>query len=420
MPSLPIAVVPHPVAGQSPADVQDKARSVLPEIISILTEPPASLELRYRHKTIRPDAQLTHKYLFGAPGEGQRFIKAPESIEGILRLFHANKWTDGLPIIPPTEQRFNGMIEKSGWDPTTVIGFIAPLQGKATIEKIAVNALMAGCTASHLPVIIAAVRAMTQPQFNLYALQTTTHLCTVLALVNGPVVHDLLINCRYNAMGQGTLSNAVIGRAIRLILTNIGGAIPGVLDRATFGSPAKYTFCFGENEDESPWEPLHVERGFTKQESTVTIVGAEPPHNVNDHGSATADGVISTVAGTLATPGTNQLYMAGEPLVVLGPEHAAIIAREGLTKRDTKDRLHEKARVPLSEISAGNLKRFERINPKRFGQPSQNQTVPIAESSDDIMVVVSGGKGRHSVVIPTFGSTRSVTELITDADGNPL
>lgn len=412
--------MPHPVAGQSPAEIQEKARAVLPEIISILTESPAILEPRYRNKTVRPDAKLTHKSIFGASGNVERLIKAPESTEGILRLFHANKWTDGLPIIPPTEKRFDRMIKESGWNPATVIGLIAPLQGEATVEKIAVNALMAGCTARHLPVVIAAVRAMTHAQFNLYALQTTTHLCTVMALVNGPLVQDLFINCRYNAMGQGTLANAVIGRAIRLILTNIGGAIPGVLDRATFGSPAKYTFCFGENAEESPWEPLHVERGFNTKESTVTVVGAEPPHNVNDHGSATADGILSTIAGVLATPGTNQLYMAGEPLIVLGPEHAAIIARGGLTKNDIKIRLHEKARVPLSAISAGNLKRFARINPKRFGQPSRDQTIPIAESSDDIMVIVSGGKGRHSVVIPTFGSTRSVTELVTDAAGYPL
>ena len=408
------------MAGQSSTEVHEKARAVLPEIISILTEPPEILESRYRYKTVNPDSKLTHKSLFGKSAGGQRFIKAPESIEGILRLFHANKWTDGLPIIPPTEQRFNRMIEESRWDPGTVIGFIAPLQGEATIEKIAVNTLMAGCTTRHLPVVIAAVRAMTQAQFNLYALQTTTHLCTVMALVNGPLVHDLFINCRYNSMGQGTVSNAVIGRAIRLILTNIGGAIPGVLDRATFGSPAKYTFCFGENAEESPWEPLHVERGFNAQESTVTVVGAEPPHNVNDHGSATADDVLSTIAGVLATPGTNQLYMAGEPLVVLGPEHAAIIARDGFSKNDIKVRLHEKARVPLSSISVGNLKRFTRIFPERFDHPSQHETVPIAESSDDIMVIVSGGKGRHSVVIPTFGSTRSVTELVKDADGNPL
>lgn len=225
-----------------------------------------------------------------------------------MMLFYRRGWTDGLPIMLPTEQRLEKMIAQSERDPETLIGLVPPCRGEATVEKIAINAIMAGCMPEHLPVVIAATKAMTDKAFNLYALQTTTHPCTVLVLINGPLAEELEINCGYNAMGQGFMSNATIGRAIRLILINIGGAAPGALDRATLGAPSKFSFCFAENEEENPWEPLHVERGFPKTYSTVTVVGAEGPHNVNDHGGSRAEEILTTLSGVVATPGSNNFY----------------------------------------------------------------------------------------------------------------
>ncbi|MBN1829968.1 MAG: hypothetical protein JW884_12615, partial [Deltaproteobacteria bacterium] len=292
------------MAGQTEEAVIEKARTAFPEILHILTAPADVIEREYRGKTMPAKGKIRHKSIFGfRPGSSahERTVRAPESLEGTNRYFYASGWTDGLPIIPPTEERLNAMIAASGWDPGLSLGLVAPMNGEATVEKIAVNAIMAGCGPDHLPVVIAATKAMIEERFNLYALQTTTHLCTVLVVANGPVAEDLGINCSYNAMGQGSLANAVIGRAVRFILMNIGGALPGILDRSTFGSPAKYTFCFAENEEESPWEPLHVERGFDPHHSAVTVVGAEGPHNVNDHGSASAEEVLLTVSGVLAT-----------------------------------------------------------------------------------------------------------------------
>src|SRR5262249_44499773 len=163
------------------------------------------------------------------------------------------------------------------------VATLAPRQGVATMETIAANAALAGAGPEHLPVIVAAIRALADPRFNLFAIQTTTHSCTPLLIVNGPIARRLGIAGAANALRNGHRANAVIGRAVRLVLQNVGGARPGSTDRATLGHPGKFSYCLAENEAESPWEPLSVERGFGGGESTVTVCGAEGPHNVNDH-----------------------------------------------------------------------------------------------------------------------------------------
>ncbi|MBU2053985.1 MAG: hypothetical protein KJ936_12600 [Proteobacteria bacterium] len=423
MPGLPIADIPHPMAGQPEERVAEIAADAVPEILRILTGDPARLEEEYEKKIVAPRGRLRHKGLFGDEFSTDRApekFKAPSSLEAVQRLFYLRGWTDGLPIIPPTEERVAQMLERWGGDPDEVVGLVAPRRGEATVKKIAINAAMAGCLPEHLPVVIAATRAMIRSEFGLYGLQTTTHPCTVLVLTNGPLADSLEINAGYNAMGQGKMANAVIGRAIRLVLTNIGGGSPGVLDRSTMGSPAKYSFCFAENEEQSPWEPLHVERGFPKTQSTVTVCGVEGPHNVNDHGSQTGEEVLLTIAGVLATPGTNQIYLGGEPLIVLGPEHAAAVAKSGFSKLDVKRYLFEKARVPVHLISQGNMERFQKLWPQRFANLPEEASVPISETPEDIMVIVAGGMGRQSAVIPTFGTTKAVTLAVTDKDDKPI
>ena len=414
------------MAGQSPERVAEAAEGALREILHTLTGDRSRLEKSYREKTVpgTGKSNLKRKGLFGAAGslsETDQKLKAPESLVAVNRLFYRRGWTDGLPIIPPTEARIQRMLGQEGWDPDTLIGRVAPGDGEATAGKIAANAVMAGCLPDHLPVVIAATRALIKRRFNLYAVQTTTHPCAVLVLVNGPLADPLDINAGYNVMGQGCLGNAVIGRAVRLVLVNLGGAAPGILDRATQGSPAKYSFCFAENEAQSPWEPLHVERGFEKSVSTVTVSGAESPHNVNDHGGNSAEEILLTVAGVLATPGTNNLYLGGEPMVVLGPEHAAVIHRDGFTKGDVKRFLFEKARLSVSAVSKGNLERFGKNHPERFSRLDKKDTILLVDAPEEFMVVVAGGMGRHSAVIPTFGGhARSVTLPIVDPKGEPI
>ncbi|MBI4595477.1 MAG: hypothetical protein HY730_03760 [Candidatus Tectomicrobia bacterium] len=331
-------------------------------------------------------------------------------------LYYRRGWTDGLPIVPPTLKRVEKMLDYTDYGASDLITTIPPKYGEATIEKMAINAVMAGCIPPYMPLIIAAVQAMSEQQFNLYGVQATTHLCAPLLIVNGPMARELNINCSYNVFGQGWRSNSTIGRAIRLILMNIGGGIPGILDRATLGQPGKYSYCIAENEEQNPWEPLHVEKGFKRDESTVTVVGAEGPHNINDHISTNGSNILSIVAGTMAPLGSNNTYAFGEPLLVLGPEHAAIIARDGFTKKDIKKFLYEQARNPMHKLKLGGMYGMGSW-PKWIHTEDDSVMVPVVQNPEDFMVIVAGGPGRHSVCIPTFGITRSVTKPVALKDG---
>jgi hypothetical protein len=264
-------------------------------------------------------------------------------------------------------------------------------------------------------VVLTAVEAMLDPAFNLYAVQATTHPCSPLVIVNGPVAAELGINARYGAFGPGTRANATIGRAVRLVLLNIGGAAPGVLDRSTQGQPSKYSFCIAENEAESPWEPLHVERGLAATDSTVTVVGCENPHNVNDHVSTTAEGILVTVAGSMANMGSNNAYLHGGPVLAFGPEHAAIVASGAgglgrLSKDDVRRYVFEHARVPRHIWERGGM---AHMSEDPF---AAEEMVPVIRRPEDLLVIVVGGFGRHSSWLPTFGgSTVAVTRPITAA-----
>jgi hypothetical protein len=325
-------------------------------------------------------------------------IQVPENIVEINRVFYEKGWTDGLPIIPPTQERVLTLLHGTNRDPHDVIGLIPPSWAEVTVEKIAINSVMAGGLPEHLPFIIAAVEAMIDRKFNLYAVQATTHPCSPLLLINGPMRNRASINCGYGAFGAGTLANAAIGRAIRLILINIGGAIPGKVDKATHGQPGKYTYVIGENEEESPWEPLALEKGFTKEESTVTVIAAEAPHNVNDHSSISATGILTTIAGTLAGQGNNNFLFQGEPVVILGPEHAKTIAKDGFAKRDVREWIFQRTKIPKRAL--------------RFAHLPEDALIPLAQKPEDILIVVAGGAGKHSMVIPTFGNSLSVTQSI--------
>ena len=338
--------------------------------------------------------------------------RAPEDLLAFQAFVMARGWGDGLPMIPATAERVATMRAGAGRAAGDLVAILPPRLGRATVERVAVNAVLAGALPEHFPVILAAVEAVAQPAFNLQAIQTTTHPCSPLIIVNGPIAARLGINGAGNALGQGHRANAVIGRALRLVLQNVGGARPGSEDRATQGHPGKYSYCVAENEAASPWEPLSVERGFAPEASTVTVCASESPHNINDHGSATAEGILTTVAGTAATVGSNNIYLGGEPLVVLGPEHAATVAGGGWSKADFKRALWERAQVPLSRFDPSNLERFAVIHPAGFKDRPPETLAPLARAWTDIMVVVAGGAGKHSVLIPTFGATRSVTRPI--------
>jgi len=338
-------------------------------------------------------------------GCGCQINPQTDPLEKINIDFYQKGFTDGLPIIPPTPERVEKFYEYSLKDPEDIIAVLPPRNGKATIEKIAVNAVMAGCTPQLMPFLEHAIMAIAEEKFNLAALNATTHPIAAAIIVNGPMKDEIGFNYSTGCLGPGNLANATLGRALRLCLINIAGAIPGVGDHATMGSPAKYTYCFAENEDENPWEPLHVERGFPENSTTVTVMGAEAPYNVNDHRSTMPEEILDTIIHTISTAGSNNSHVPGEILVIMGPEHAKAIADEGWEKEDVKEYIHENARVPLDLADRGG-----RSLDKKF---IKDDMVRITRSKDDIVIVVAGGVGRHTLVAPGFGeSSKSITKIL--------
>lgn len=347
-------------------------------------------------------------------------IPTSDDLESINELYLSRHWGDGLPVIPPTVERVRAMLRYSDRHPDDVIAELAPGFGAATVERIAINAVLAGCHPGYLPVLIAAVEAVGAPEFNLQGIQTTTHPVAVMLVVNGPAALELEVNSGYNCLGPGWRANATLGRALRLIIQNVGGAWPGEMDRATHGQPGKFTFCCAENEAESPWEPLHVERGFPATTSTVTVGGAAGTLNMLAR-TPDADALLRAMADTLAYPMSNDYALGGEPFVILSPEHAAVLAHAGLSKLDVKRRLWDLSRLAGHRFLTQDI--FQLITSRRTdltGPIGSETLIPIAPAPESISVIVAGGAGTHSVYVPSFGAAPSVTRAITDAAGTPI
>jgi hypothetical protein len=375
---------------------------------------------RLRKKALKAKSLFAPSAGDSSAPEGEERVMVADNPETIFQLFQVRGWGDGLPFTPPKEERVARMLAYADRDPKEVVAVLPPRWGEATVEKIAVNAVMAGCLPQYLPVVMTAVLAMAEEAFNLYAVQATTHPCTPLILVNGPVAKELNINGRYNALGQGWRANATIGRAIRLILLNIGGGEPGVLDRATIGHPGKYSYCLAENEAENPWVPLHVEKGFPKEVSTVTVFGAEAPHNINDHRSTTGRDILKTIVHTIAVPGCNNAVTGGEFLLLLSPEHAATIAGDGFSKEDVKKFLYEEARVSVEHFPTVAWQWVRQMRPQWEEAFEKKGRIPLVDRWEEVQIAVAGGAGKHSAFIPTFGATRPVTKSIARKDGRAI
>jgi hypothetical protein len=343
-----------------------------------------------------------------------------DSLEEIEDELYKKGWTDGLPVIPPTEARVARMIEHNGLNPQQLIAAkIPPQNGEATVEKIAINAVMAGCRPEYLPVIIAAVEAMTAEGFDLFGVQATTHPCGMLTFVSGPIAKTLDINSGSGALGPGWRANATIGRAVRLILLNLGGAAPGKVDKATQGTPAKYTYCFAENQEGNPWGPFHVERGLKATDSAVTVLGLEGPHDINGQDATKADSFLKILANSLISAGSSNFrFTTGSDLfIALGPEHATILSREGVSKDRVREYLFEHARVPLDRVSEEHLLR-RKTTPAQHGEWDGKSPIPVVKAKENFLLTVVGGAGLHSCWMPSWGGPRhqAVTRVIRTAN----
>lgn len=315
--------------------------------------------------------------------------------------------TDGLPVIPPTRERIEAMLKGSGVDAAGVLAVLPPAYAEVTWRDVAINAVMAGCAAEYLPLVGAAVAAMAAPEFNLLGISTTTGSATVCVIVNGPIAQRIGMNSGSNAFGPGNRANATIGRAVRLTLQNVGGARAGEIDMATLGQPAKYTFAFAENEAESPWAPLHVERGFDREASVVTVAGISGTIEVVDSESRTPEDLAQTFAQSMliaGNVGSAGLLGGGEPLIVMPPEHADVFARAGCSKAQAKALIYERARLPIDKLAPSLQARAAASGAAQDGH------LRVAQSADDIMIVVAGGVGRKAAYVPTWsGTTKAVS-----------
>lgn len=329
-------------------------------------------------------------------------VDANEAFDRVNDYFYERGWTDGLPIVPPTEARVAALLAGMPWrDAEEVIGVVPPKMGIATLRQIAVNAVMAGCRPEYLPVVVAALQAVSEPAYGLAHRQTTTHAGAPLIIVNGPIAGRLRINCGRGLFGPGWRANATIGRALRLVLTNVGGAGPQV-DASQTGHPGKYTYCIAEYEAANPWEPLHVERGFAREQSVVTVVNAEAPHSMTENVQTDPDGIATTFASCMATLGVNNLYSQGNPVLVLGIEHAQHIASAGWSKQDLQQVLFERARQPWGLMKHRGKSKGPRF-PESVDQTDDQSMVPIVWEARDLIVLVGGGAGGKSMFVPTAG-----------------
>jgi hypothetical protein len=262
-------------------------------------------------------------------------------------------WTDGLPVVPPTEARVLRMLEATHRAADDVVAVVPPDLVECTVEKAAINAVMAGCRPEYLPLVLAAVEALCTDEFNGHGLLATTYFSGPVVIVNGPIRQAIGMNSGENVLGQGSRANATIGRALQLIVRNVGGGVPGGVDRATLGNPGKYTFCFAEDEEGSPWEPLSVERGLPEGRSAVTLYAGEGPRGVVDQLSRSPESLARSFAGSLRTVGHHKLALGLDAMVVVSPEHARVFREAAWTKARLRDELLELLTVPGAELVRG-------------------------------------------------------------------
>ena len=283
--------------------------------------------------------------------------RAHDLADGVDDIEHcyAQGWTDGLPVVPPTPERVEHMLRGTARDPSEVLGAMPPQHAPCTVEKVAINATMAGCVPEYLPVVLAAVEGALDPAFNVHGVLATTYFAAPVAVVNGPVATAIGMNSGINVFGQGNRANATIGRALQLVIRNVGGGRPGEIDRATYGHPGKFSFCFAESEESSPWESLAIERGFSPGDSTVTLFAGEAPRAAIDEHSRTPESLVQSLALCLRAMGHPKKVQWLDAMVAVGPQHIALFRGAGWTKTRVRDELIERLTIPVDELQPGAL-----------------------------------------------------------------
>jgi len=323
-----------------------------------------------------------------------RIIEAAD-LEAAVETCFEKKWTDGLPVVPPTRVAIERILKHLKRDPGEVVGVVPPRNGVATIEKIAINCVMAGCKPEYVPIVIAAIEAVLEEGFNLNGVQTTTHACAPLIVVSGPAVKKSGFNVKEGSLGHGCRAAATIGRALRLVLWNIGGGFPGEPCKTTVGHPGYFSFCMAEDQDANPWEALHVERGFEAGDTVVTVTGVTAPMSVaTGSGYSPIEDVLYLLADSIVTLGSNNIT-GGDMVYVLGPMTAKALGDAGYTKQQVKEGVMKLATRPVREVKS--RRSISPTHPMHWSKVADEHDdearVPWVREPGNLTIVVSGGWG---------------------------
>ncbi len=372
-----------------------------------------------------PDVARRRAVRRGAARLSARRVRIPVS-DDPFEFMASQGLDDGLPVVPPTEARVLAMLEGTTRAASDIVAHVPPNLAPATVEKIAVNAVMAGCRPEYLPVVIAAAEAACTDEFNLHGVLATTYFATPVIVVNGPIRQEIGLNCGRNLFGQGFRANATIGRALQLVVRNVGGGRPGGVDMSTLGQPGKFTCCVGEREEASCWEPLHVERGFPAGTSTVTLFAGEAPRAIRDQLSRTARSLGASMGLCLDAMAHPKLHRMGEVLLVVSPEHARTFERDGYSKADLRARIQEVTARPLRELLPNDecrkgmaLGAVPRELLGADGRPTAaglETALPKFQRNEDILIMVGGGTaGKFSAFLGGWASGTAGSMAVTRA-----
>ncbi|HKE30926.1 MAG TPA: TlpA disulfide reductase family protein [Candidatus Angelobacter sp.] len=326
----------------------------------------------------------------------------------------AEHFGDALPVIPPTLERVQAMLMSSNLPAQQVIARVPPCYGEATVEKIAANAVMAGCAPQMMRVLIPLVRAVCDERFNIHGVQATTHFAAPLIIINGPVREQLGFWARQNVFSNVARANSTLGRALQLILLNIGGGRPDGIDMSALGNPGKFSYCIAENEEENPWEPLHVERGLRPDQSAITLFAGDPPRGVSEHNAQNGKAVLKTISRQLATVWSYRMCMMFEAVVVLCPEHVKTLLRDGFTKQQVKQFLFENTGIPLRHFEGDPGEGTQFVSQYREVTIDGERCYQKFRSPESLTIVVAGGTaGKFSAVIGSWSTGDRGSQMVT-------
>jgi hypothetical protein len=321
-----------------------------------------------------------------------------------LEEFYRRDWTDGLPVVMPTPERVEALLDYAGLAPGTVLGSVEARGRSLSAEQAAANAVMAGCAPEHFPLAAAALCAMLDPAYNAHTVMTSTGGAAFCLLVSGPVTRQLGMATRQNALGPGNRANAVVGRTLRLVARNVFGARSGEMDASSIGHPGKFTLCIAEDEPPAPWEPLRVELGYGTDDSTVTILATEGPRQVANHLNPTPEGILTTMAAAMRCPATYTVGKGTQVVAILGPEHVGALLEAGWTRARAREFLAAASRVTPEEITDAGV--FLEVDTRHDMTPGPDGKLPVVRDADDVFLVTAGGHGAGwSAYIPVWAPT---------------